>query len=102
MKTNFRAERHVWKDGIDVYAYEKDGDEIHVHLYAVERKTYQRHACIPDPPGLQFTVEEAQELFDELWRVGMRPRNGESSMAHVDAVKAHLADMQRLAFAARG
>lgn len=96
MKLTIRADRPLWKDGIDLFLFELTDDKIHVHVHTVERKTYERHAYITDP-GLHFTDEAAQQLFDELWRVGLRPRNGESSLAHVDALKYHLEDMRRLA-----
>jgi hypothetical protein len=51
-----------------------------------------------DSSGLQLTRDDAQQLLNELWRVGMRPRDGAGSLAHVDAQRAHLEDMRRLVF----
>lgn len=50
------------------------------------------------PPAVALSPEEAQILFQALWDAGLRPNNGESSMAHVDAMKYHLEDMRKLVF----
>lgn len=49
-----------------------------------------------DPMLLEH--EHAQQLLDELWRLGLRPRDGAGSLAHVEATRAHLDDMRRLVF----
>ena len=49
-------------------------------------------------PSMGLTDAEAQNLLQELWRAGYRPNNGESTIAHVEALKYHLEDMRKLAF----
>ena len=48
--------------------------------------------------AFKLDTDEAQQLMNELWRVGIRPKNGEGSNAQVNALKAHLDDMRRLVF----
>lgn len=48
--------------------------------------------------GLPLTADDAQQLMNELWRVGMRPRDGAGSLAHVEATRAHLEDLRKLVF----
>lgn len=49
-------------------------------------------------PTMRIDTENAQGIFQKLWDMGFRPKNGESSMAHVEAMKYHLEDMRKLAF----
>lgn len=46
----------------------------------------------PQPP-IQIMQQSAQDLFDELWRLGLRPSR---SADDPDATKAHLAHITRL------
>lgn len=52
----------------------------------------------PDGPSVVLDHEGAQRLMDELWTIGLRPRNGSGALAHVNAVQAHLEDLRRLVF----
>lgn len=56
------------------------------------------------PPGsaLRLTEDDAQQIMNELWRVGIRPRGGEGSVAQVDALQRHLADMRKIALSRLG
>lgn len=49
-------------------------------------------------PSLQMTVEEAQQLMDELWRCGIRPVEGMGSAGQAAATEKHLDDMRKIAF----
>ena len=49
-------------------------------------------------PLLHLTKEELQKWLDELWGLGIRPSNGESSIGEIGALKYHLQDMRRLVF----
>lgn len=50
--------------------------------------------------SMQLSDESIQMLFQAMWDAGLRPHSGESSVAHVEAMKNHLKDMQE--FARRG
>lgn len=54
---------------------------------------------IPESAGLPLSAADAQQIMDELWRVGVRPNNGEGAPAQVEAIRAHLEDMREFAFA---
>ena len=49
-------------------------------------------------PTLELRLEEAQQLMDELWRVGLRPTEGTGSAGSLAATERHLRDMQSIAF----
>ena len=50
-------------------------------------------------PTFRLDPAAAQLLMEQLWQMGLRPRDGAGSLAHVDAMKDHLADLRRIAFA---
>lgn len=45
-----------------------------------------------------ITCNEAQMLFDDLWKAGVRPNNEFGSAGHLESVKYHLEDMRNIAF----
>ncbi len=49
-------------------------------------------------PNLSLEQEAAQELMDELWRVGIRPTDGAGSAGAMAATVRHLEDMRHLVF----
>lgn len=49
-------------------------------------------------PSAEITHAAAQHLMEQLWRMGIRPRDGEGTMAHVEAMKNHIEDLRRMAF----
>lgn len=57
-------------------------------------------AAIYRQPSMVLEDYDAQSLLQALWDAGLRPNNGESTVAHVDALKKHLEDMRK--FADRG
>lgn len=38
----------------------------------------------------------AQAMMQAMWAAGLRPDNGEDSVAHVAALKAHITDLQQI------
>lgn len=51
------------------------------------------------PPTFALDMDTAQGVMNQLWSMGLRPRDGAGSLAHVDAMKDHLDDLRRIAFA---
>ena len=49
-------------------------------------------------PCASFDRDAAQNLFDELWRLGFRPQDGTGNSGHIEAIKYHLEDMRKLVF----
>lgn len=50
----------------------------------------------PTPPLLRLDYALAQRLMDELWKCGLRPKEGTGSAGAMAATERHLADLQRL------
>lgn len=59
---------------------------------------------VPDAQGKAmqaFTTlpkDMVQELFNDLWHMGFRPKDGTGNSGHVEALKYHLEDMRKLVF----
>ena len=53
---------------------------------------------VSSPPALTFDSSHAQQLMDELWRIGFRPSEGTGSAGALAAVQYHLEDMRKLVF----
>jgi len=50
------------------------------------------------PPMFSLRDEQAQNLIDELWRIGLRPTEGTGSAGSLAATQRHLEDMRTLVF----
>ena len=50
------------------------------------------------PATMVVSPEDAKQLMDELWRIGVRPSDGTGSVGQLGAVKDHLEDMRALVF----
>jgi len=53
---------------------------------------------IPDSDGLRLSDENAQQLMDALWNIGVRPTEGAGSAGSLAATIRHLEDMRALVF----
>jgi hypothetical protein len=58
----------------------------------------QMEEGVQTAPSLTLDHEAAQDLMNRLWQMGIRPRDGEGTMAHVGAMKEHIADLRKVAF----
>lgn len=64
-------------------------------------QTLKRGEIYDDAPAFRIWNQNAQVLFDAMYRAGLRPSSGESVENHkreLEATRAHLADMRALAF----
>lgn len=50
----------------------------------------------PAPPVFRMDYALAQRLMDELWKCGLRPKEGTGSAGAMAATERHLADLQKL------
>lgn len=50
------------------------------------------------PPSLSLSREAAQDLMSRMWQLGIRPREGEGTLAHVSAMQQHIEDLRKVAF----
>jgi hypothetical protein len=90
----WRLQDDISWDGVSFYAFNREqGEALKAELNIVK---HERGELIE--PVLRLSRAEAQQLMNELWQIGFRPRDGAGSLAHVESQKAHLEDMRRLVF----
>lgn len=85
-----------WNDSYPVWLVHTDSEgkkRVAPPCVFIETKEGESQA-----PSLNLSHDAAQELMNRLWNLGLRPRNGVGTLAHVDAMKEHIADLRRVAF----
>lgn len=50
------------------------------------------------PPAISLSIDDAQQMMDQLWKCGIRPKEGSGSAGSLSATERHLKDMQRITF----
>jgi len=95
-KTELKIQQDHWNDIINFALFfkgEKTGYSIATPV------TLEKHEpCTPITPTFSLTQEETQALFNRLWEVGFRPKDGTGNSGHVAAIQYHLEDMRKLVF----
>lgn len=99
-KTRIHIERVDFNRYVNLHLItDKFGETFVAEPAVIKERKFENGYDFADP-FVRFTEQQAQQLMEGLWRAGFRPNNGESSVAHVDAMKYHLEDMRRLVFKA--
>jgi hypothetical protein len=92
----FFVRRDPYRFGVGLFIAQKDMDG---HIAVATNITYQviePGEIGPDAPVLTMREDEAQELMDALWTVGLRPTEGSGSAGSLKATQDHLADMRAI------
>ena len=94
MALTVRAEYSVFKDRVSLHFFDGKGEKAAVArplvFDVIEFGEFSE-------PAVSIKKSEAQELMDELWRVGLRPSEGSGSAGSLAATERHLKDMQKIA-----
>ena len=94
----FVSDDRLWRDALGLHLREERGEQFAVADFStVTMRTIERGSLAPREHGFDLSETDAQQIMDELWRAGVRPRNGSGALAHVEAINAHLQDMRKLA-----
>jgi hypothetical protein len=103
-QTNIRIESMPWSmDTLGVHIAMVQTTANGTHVYARPQPLTMTVLRDEDDgmqhaPLFHITHEEAQQFMDELYRAGIRPRDGAGSVGQLAAKDAHLADLRRLVF----
>ena len=73
------------------------GTETHIAEPLIMNRHDHMSGVVIDPT-MTIHEDSAQQLMDELWKVGIRPSNGEGNVGQIGALKSHLEDMRKIAF----
>lgn len=96
MKYKFFAERSLFHPGIRLHMADVSGKRIGVAMNITFVEIDDN--AVREDPLLNLYPEDAQQLMDELYHVGIRPSQAAGSAGQLDAVKYHLEDMRTLIF----
>lgn len=88
-----------WHSGIKLYGrhYTDSGVLAYPEPLLLKKATPEDEGMMR-PEFLNLPEYAAQNLMDELWRVGLRPSEGSGSAGSLAATERHLKDMQRIVF----
>jgi len=95
MNYKFFAERSLFHPGIKLHMADVSGKRIGVATSITFIEVDE--SAVREDPLLNLRMEDAQQLMDELYHVGVRPSQAAGSAGQLDAVKYHLEDMRTLA-----
>lgn len=99
-----RAWNNYAADGISIFALKRarlmEGRKKYVPNVLEWREIEDPAAASSDLPMPLFVItrESAQALADDLWTMGIKPREASATQGHLQAMEAHLKDLQRLVF----
>ena len=88
----FAAMNYSWNQ-LQLWIYNPTNKQITLEPSEVTRGDYE--VC---SPSFSLNPEDAQRLFESLWKAGLRPAKVESAEGELAATKYHLEDMRKLAF----
>ena len=92
----FMARRNDWSEGISLYMRRRTvgfGDELAAPVTMVRHEP----GTMVVEPMCRVSIQQAQQLMDELWQCGLRPSEGSGSAGSLAATERHLKDMQAIA-----
>ena len=96
------AERSGWNRNVSLWFTETRRDEqgrmARYFAKPAEYDVWLEPGESAPPQTVLLGNDAAQQLMDELWRVGFRPTEGSGSAGSLAATERHLADMRRLVF----
>lgn len=82
-----RIERTFFTNALSVFFFRRQKGQLQVipPVTLVNVADY-----IDQEPSMSLTIDEAQQLMDELWRAGLRPSEGSGSAGAMAATERHL------------
>lgn len=100
MKTFYRGLRAYrqdgpFSDGIEFIYCDASGQKQGVGQPIVISETQQGARVTPT---FSLPDDQVQELFNQLWSLGFRPKDGTGNSGHIEALNHHLQDMRKLVF----
>ena len=96
IENRFYMELFPWSNAISLHMHQKLPDGSVYRAHNLEYTQIKDDALAP-LPLMSISTADAQQLMDELWRVGLRPSEGSGSAGSLKATENHLKDMRKIA-----
>ncbi len=93
-KFQIMARREDWSEGVSLHLKEKTQGMGQLVAQPLVMKQVEQGLHIE--PFLRLSINEAQQLIDELWQCGLRPSEGTGSAGSLKATENHLQDMRSI------
>ena len=99
-KFSFYFGRNLGRDVIDVHIVDCSYHGKNGMLSFIDSFTLRTTEDVGQriDPALSITESDAQQMMNELWRIGIRPSDGTGSLGQLAATEKHLDDMRSLVF----
>lgn len=95
---NWKLQACPYADDYELYLWQRAGEYVYVGE-SIRVKIYADTGYLVDSPKLgSFDKATLQNLFNELWREGFRPKGEQYTDSTFAALKGHLEDMRTLVF----
>jgi hypothetical protein len=88
-------------DGVELVGFAKDSDRRR-YVASIAWKEQNENDVYFVDPTVRLTMENAQELMDDLWASGVRPTEGNGSAGAMRAAERHIDDLRKIAFKTLG
>jgi hypothetical protein len=93
---HFHIEHRPWADGFGLHLAMDVPDRAKIAIArTINIETADRGSCLTEPL-IELSRDDAQGLFNELWRAGLRPTTEIGSEGERVALKNHIADLQKV------
>jgi hypothetical protein len=85
-------------DRFDLYVMERSSNENVISIGKIIMEEYEPGTIVETRPSLESTLDHdsLQVLFNDLWRLGFRPKDGTGNSGHLEAINRHLNDMRAI------
>lgn len=99
-ETRVFIQREVWRnDDFGVYVAHRINGRLAIPDKEIQfRILNEGEDAIEHQPTFHLDSNGAQNMMDELWRLGVRPTDGHGSTGQAAAMEQNLNDMRKLAF----
>jgi predicted transcriptional regulator len=87
------AQYKPWSDSVEIFIHTENAYCSHI-----EMKTEENLGAIYLTPSCEIKYDMAQRLLEQLWNIGLRPKNNKYGDEVVKTMNDHLQDMRRIAF----
>jgi len=91
----FAVNRNITARCVEIFYYQEHEDGSFSSISDLVMKKVEVGMVFPSTP-LRPSPEEAQELMNELWAVGLRPSDIESPVGTIKAQQAHIESLKEM------
>ena len=89
------AHDNIMRQQVELVLFQDGPDCKRVGRSDITMFPHEEGSCVSEPT-LALTRDDTQQIMNELWRIGIRPKDGNGGLAHTEAIQGHLSDMRKI------